>query len=145
MARRLTLLLCLLAVAALIAGAATAQMKEPKKVTVSGTLVDMSCAAKAKGMMNSWANTKNDHMMPDGNVQKDCAQMCLNTGQPAAVFNGSKISAVLACSGKHTLVGFAGESIDIEGFWATDGIFVPEKIRKSGGSWSDVQCAEMHG
>ena len=52
-----------------------AQMGQPDMVSLKGTLIDLSCAAKGNAMMNSWANTKQDHMMPDGNVQKSCATM----------------------------------------------------------------------
>ncbi len=56
-----------------------AQMGQPDMVSLRGTLIDLTCAAKGNAMMNSWANTKQDHMMPDGNVQKSCATMCLQS------------------------------------------------------------------
>ncbi len=127
-----------------------AQMKKPKMVTLSGTVIDLTCASKAKAMMDSWGNTKNDHMMPDGKVQKSCAVMCLKGGQPAALFSGRKIIAAFACNPRATLADFAAESVEVQGFWAGDGkdvkTFVPQKIRAKGSSaWQDVNCATMHG
>ena len=79
-----------------------AQMGQPDMVSLKGTLIDLSCAAKGNAMMNSWANTKQDHMMPDGNVQKSCATMCLQGGQPAALFASNQVIAVLACNPRAT-------------------------------------------
>lgn len=130
-----------------------AQMGKPEMVTVSGRLFDLTCGAKGHAMMNKWVNAENqNHMMPDGKEQKDCATMCLKGGQPAALFNmkSQKIEAVFACNPKATLANFAAENVEVQGFWAAknkEGLstFVPEKIRKTGGgSWTDVDCATMH-
>ena len=125
-----------------------AQMKQPKEVTLSGTLIDLTCASKGKAMMDSWKNTEDDHMMPDGNLQKQCATMCLQGGQPAALFSKGQIAAVFACNARGTLAGFAAKSVEVGGFWAGDGkevkTFVPMKIRSGSGSWQDVNCATMH-
>jgi len=125
-----------------------AQMKQPKEVTLSGTVIDLSCAAKGKAMMDSWKNTEDDHMMPDGNVQKQCATMCLKGGQPAALFAKGEIAAVFACNARGTLSDFAAKSVNVQGYWAGDGnevkTFVPMKIRSGSGSYQDVNCATMH-
>ena len=63
-----------------------AQMGQPDMVSLKGTLIDLTCAAKGNAMMNSWDNTKQVHMLADGNMQKSCATMCLQGGQPAALF-----------------------------------------------------------
>ncbi len=123
-------------------------MASPKTVTVSGTLIDLSCAAKAKTAMNSWRNVENDHVMPEGNVQKSCAKMCLLGGQPAAIWSNNQIQAVFACGPKSTLANFAGEKVEVQGYWAGDGksvkTLVPLKIRQGSGEWGDVVCQEMH-
>ena len=73
-------------------------MKAPKTVTVSGTIIDLTCASKAKAEMNSWDNVADDHMMPpDGKIQKSCGKMCLMGGQPAAIWSNNQIQAVFAC------------------------------------------------
>jgi len=125
-----------------------AQMGQPDMVSLQGTLIDLSCAAKGNAMMNSWANTKQDHMMPDGNVQKSCATICLQGGQPAALFASNQVIAVLACNPRPTLASYAAQNVEVQGFWAGSGpdvkTFVPTKIRSSSGSWQDVDCANMH-
>ena len=125
------------------------KMKQPEMVTLKGTVIDLTCASKAKATMDSWANTKNDHMMPGGKIQKSCAVMCLKGGQPAALFSGGKITAAFACNPRATLADFAADSVEVQGFWAGDGkdvkAFVPQKIRAQGSSsWQDVNCATMH-
>ncbi len=125
-----------------------AQMGQPDMVSLKGTLIDLSCAAKGNAMMNSWANTKQDHMMPDGNVQKSCATMCLQGGQPAALFASNQVVAVLACNPRPTLANYAAQNVEVQGFWAGSGpdvkTFAPTKIRSGSGSWQDVDCATMH-
>ncbi len=125
-----------------------AQMGQPDMVSLKGTLIDLTCAAKGNAMMNSWGNTKQDHMMADGNMQKSCATMCLQGGQPAALFAGNQVTAVLACNPRPTLAAYAAESVEVQGFWAGAGSdvkpFVPTRIRKGTGAWEDVDCATMH-
>ena len=134
--------------AGLFVSEAQGQMKKPSMVTVRGTLIDLTCASKGKAMMNNWHNAQsNDHMTPDGE-QKACATMCLKGGQPAALFDKGKITAVLACNPQATLAAYAAESVEISGFWAGDGkdvkSLVPAKIRSGGGDWQEVDCATMH-
>ena len=125
-----------------------AQMGQPETVSLRGTLIDLSCAAKGNAMMNSWDNTGQDHMMPDGNVQKSCATMCLMGGQPAALFADNQITAVLACNPRATLAAYAAQSVELQGFWAGAGSdvkpFVPTRIRSGSGAWEDVDCATMN-
>ncbi|TDI16245.1 MAG: hypothetical protein E2P05_04515 [Acidobacteria bacterium] len=125
-----------------------AQMGQPDTVSLKGTLIDLTCAAKGNAMMNSWGNTKQDHMMADGNVMKSCATMCLQGGQPAALFAGNQITAVLACNPRNTLAQYAAQDVEVQGFWAGSGSdvkpFVPIKIRTGSGSWQEVDCANMH-
>ena len=125
-----------------------AQMGQPQVISLRGTLIDLTCAAKGNAMMNSWNNTGQDHMMPDGNVQKSCATMCLTGGQPAALFAGNQVTAVFACNPRATLASYAAESVEVQGFWAGAGSdvkpFVPTRIRKGTGAWEDVDCATMH-
>jgi len=125
-----------------------AQMGQPDTVSLKGTLIDLTCAAKGNAMMNSWGNTKQDHMMADGNVMKSCATMCLQGGQPAALFAGNQVTAVLACNPRNTLAQYAAQDVEVQGFWAGSGSdvkpFVPMKIRTGSGSWQEVDCANMH-
>ena len=125
-----------------------AQMGQPDMVSLKGTLIDLTCAAKGNAMMNSWGNTKQDHMMADGNMQKSCATMCLQGGQPAALFASNRVTAVLACNPRPTLARYAAQNVEVQGFWAGSGSdvkpFVPMKIRTGSGSWQDVDCATMH-
>lgn len=143
------LVVALGAVVFVVAGSAWAQMKQPKMETLSGTIIDLTCAAKGKAMMDNWYNAENnDHMTPDGK-QTACAVMCLQGGQPAALFSGNEISAVFACNPRATLANYAAKNVEVQGFWAGDGksvkTFVPTKIRQKGsGSWVDVNCATMH-
>ena len=122
----------------------------PKTVTISGTLVDLSCAAKGMVMMGSDVNAKNDtHKTPNGEVAS-CATMCLRGGQPAAIFSDGKIQAVLLANASLNLYKFAVKEVDIEGFYAgsdKDAVktFMPVKIRLKGTEdWTTVQAAEMH-
>lgn len=143
-------LVCFAATAALLFAVAPLQA-QPDMVTVSGTIADLTCAAKGKVMMGSYHNAENDeHKTPEG-PKPGCATMCLKNGQPAALYDGEKITAVLACNAKWTLAEFAAEEVEVEGFWAGSPeddarSFVPVKIRSAdGGEWQDVDCATMHG
>jgi hypothetical protein len=143
--RKRVLFVAALAVATVTVAVATGAVAAPKKATVSGTVIDVTCASKAKAMMDSWANTKNDHMMPGGKTAPGCATMCLKGGQPAALFDGEKISAVFACNPRATLANFAAQEVDVQGFWGPNNTFVPEQIRAKGSAdWSAVDCATMH-
>ncbi|MCH8333200.1 hypothetical protein IIC65_04645 [Candidatus Sumerlaeota bacterium] len=122
----------------------------PKTVTISGTLVDLSCAAKGMVMMGSDFNAKNDtHKTPNGEMAS-CATMCLRGGQPAAIFSDGKIQAVLLANASLNLYKFAVKEVDIEGFYAgsdKDAVktFMPARIRLKGTEdWTAVQAAEMH-
>lgn len=134
---------------ALIATDAQAQMKMkmPKMEKLSGTLIDLTCASKGHATMGNWYNAENnDHMTEDGKKEQ-CATMCLQGGQPAALFADNKIEAVFACNPKATLSNYAAQSVDVQGFWAVDSgqrAFVPTKIKAQGGDWQDVNCATMH-
>jgi len=81
-------------------------------------------------------------------VMKSCATMCLQGGQPAALFAGNQITAVLACNPRNTLAKYAAQNVEVQGFWAGSGSdvkpFVPIKIRTGSGSWQEVDCANMH-
>ena len=123
---------------------AYAQMKQPKMATLKGTVVDMTCSAKAKGMSGMWGNVEEDHMMPDGKIQKNCATMCLQGGQAAALYDGSDVTAVFACNPQPTLSKFASKEVEVQGFWGGDKAFVPMKIRVGSDAWTDVDCANMH-
>lgn len=130
-----------------LASQGVAQMKQPKMVTLSGTIADLTCASKGNAMMGNWHNAENnDHMTPEG-TKRECATMCLRGGQPAALFASNDLKAVLACSPQFTLANFAAQDVEVQGFYAGGKdvkTFVPQKIRAKGGSWEDVQCAEMH-
>ena len=75
-----------------------AQTELPERVMVRGTVIDLSCASTGKALTGSWENTGLDHMMADGTIQKNCLEMCLKGGQPAALFSRGEITAVLACN-----------------------------------------------
>ena len=124
-----------------------AQMKQPKMVTLSGRVIDLTCASKGNAMMDNWRNVEDNHMMPDGEM-KSCATMCLKGGQPAALFSGGQIAAVFSCNPQATLSNYAAKSVEVQGHWAGTGSdvkpFVPMKIRSRGGAWEDVNCATMH-
>lgn len=125
-----------------------AQMNEPEKVTLKGSVIDLTCASKGFAMSGKWVNAEEDHMMPDGKTQPSCATMCLRGGQPAALFDGNGITAVFACNPRATLANYASQEVEVQGYWAGDGkdvnTFVPLKIRAGSGSWQDVNCATMH-
>lgn len=132
------------------AGMAGAQMQKPDSAVISGTLIDMTCAAKGKALMDSWVNAENDdHMTPEGK-KAACATMCLKGGQPAGVFKDGGIAAVLACNPRATLADYAAQDVELKGFWAGSSgdaarTFVPQQIRPAGGDWQEVDCATMHG
>ena len=124
-----------------------AQMSQPEMTTLSGRVIDLTCASKGNAMMNNWRNVEDNHMMPTGEM-KSCATMCLKGGQPAALFSGGQITAVFSCNPQATLSNYAAQSVEVQGHWAGAGAavkpFVPMKIRAGGGSWEDVNCATMH-
>ena len=142
-----------------------AQTELPDRVTVRGTVIDLNCASTGKTLTGSWKNTELDHVMADGTIQKNCLEMCLKGGQPAALFSGGKITAVLACNplgggdiqrgsqhgNPHNLVKYAGAPVEVEGFWADEDtkLLVPVRIRRSiihvesyfsRGGWHPVDC-----
>ena len=126
------------------------KMGKPETVTVSGKLVDLSCAAKGQAMMGSDRNALNDtHMTPKGEVAS-CATMCLKGGQPAGIYSDGKITATLLANASLNLYKFAAKDVDVQGFWAGNGknevaTFFPQKIRLQGTTdWTDVQTAQMH-
>lgn len=127
------------------------EMAKPEMTTISGKIIDLTCASKAQAMMGSWVNTEDTHMMPGGKEAPGCATMCLKGGQPAALFQDDAIAAVFACNPRATLADYAAQEVEVEGFWggsAGDAIktFVPTKIRATGGGdWQEVDCATMHG
>ena len=136
------------AIGLVLAISASAQMAGPKVVTLSGKVMDLTCAAKGKVMMDSWTNAENDeHKTPDG-PQPGCATMCLKGGQPAALFADGKIEAVFGCNPRATLADFAAKDVEVKGFWAggkKDDIFIPQQIVAKGSSdWQEVNCATMH-
>ena len=127
-----------------------AQMAEPKMVTLSGKVMDMTCAAKGKAMMDSWYNAENnEHKTPDGPAP-GCAEMCLRGGQPAGLFDDNKVVAAFGCNPRNTLADFAAQDVEVMGFWGGSKkdaarTFIPTKIRgDGGGDWKDVDCATMH-
>jgi len=126
--------------------------QQPQTETVSGLLIDLTCAAKGRALMGKWTNAKSEHHMTMEGRKPNCAAMCLKGGQPAALFDAESetIKAVFACNPRATLADFAADEVEVQGFWAAgqeDGLntFVPKKIRTSGStSWVDVDCATMH-
>jgi len=148
MTRTLTVKIVAVAAMCLVAaGLYAMQMKQPEMTTIEGSVVDMTCASKGHAMMGKWMNAKDDHMMPDGKTQKGCGTMCLKGAQPAALFDGSTVTAVFACNPSHTLADYSGKQVEVQGFWAGEKAvqtFVPMKIRAGAGAWQDVQCATMH-
>lgn len=131
-------------------GSDAKKMKKPETVTISGTLIDMSCAAKGKVLMGNDNNALNDtHMTPKGEMES-CATMCLKGGQPAGVYSDGKIVATLLANASLNLYKFAAKDVEVMGFWAGDKkdkvkTFMPAKIRIAGTKdWTDVQAAQMH-
>lgn len=150
---RWRLVLTALAVAAvLLVPGADSRADKPQTETVSGVLIDLTCAAKGRALMGKWGNAKSEHHMTMDGRKPNCATMCLKGGQPAALFDAESetITAVFACNPRATLSDFAAKKVEVQGFWASgqaEGLntFVPEKIRTSGSdSWQDVNCATMH-
>lgn len=142
-----TMALFLMVAAAFVA---LGQIKRPTTTTLFGKLVDLTCAAKGRAMMDSWHNAENnDHKTQDGIVEA-CASACLKSGQPAALFNGKKITAVFTCDPKPTLADYAARDVEVQGFWVghkKDEVasFVPRKIRGKGETrWVEVDCATLH-
>ncbi|MCH7908501.1 MAG: hypothetical protein IIB38_02655 [Candidatus Hydrogenedentes bacterium] len=126
------------------------KMGKPETVTVSGKLIDLSCAAKGQAMMGSDRNALNDtHMTPKGEVAS-CATMCLKGGQPAGIYSDGKITATLLANASVNLYKFAAKDVDVQGFWAgndknTVATFMPQKIRLQGTKeWTEVQTKQMH-
>lgn len=126
------------------------KMGKPETVTISGKLVDLSCAAKGQAMMGSDNNALNDtHMTPKGEMAS-CATMCLKGGQPAGIYSDGKITATLLANASLNLYKFAAKDVDVQGFWAGNdknesATFMPAKIRLQGTKdWTDVQAAQMH-
>lgn len=151
MKKMITIGMMLALVLALGTGIASAQdMKKPEMVTVTGKLVDLSCAAKGVVMMGNDNNAENDaHMTPNGKME-NCATMCLKGGQPAGVYSNGKLTATLLANASLNLYKFAAKDVEIEGWWAgkkkdDTKTFVPAKIRLAGSSdWTEVQTAQMH-
>ena len=149
-----TVPLCLGFALVVMAGVATGtqamEMAEPEIVTVSGKVVDVSCAVKGRAMMGNWGNVEQDHMTEEGH-QKNCATMCLEMGQPAGLFANDRLEAVFACNPRATLVEYAAEDVEVRGFWAggpndAARTFAPMQIRVAGSrDWKPVECAEIHG
>lgn len=126
-------------------GSATAA---PETVTISGTVVDLSCATKGMAMMGSNYNAENnDHKTPKG-VMASCATMCLKGGQPAGLYKDGKVVAVFLANAKFTLADYAQKSVEVQGFWGGSkdiNTFFPAKIREAGTTdWVDVQASAMH-
>lgn len=126
------------------------EMAQPEMTTVSGKVIDVTCAVKGRTMMGSWMNVEQDHQTEEG-FKEACATMCLEMGQPAGLFANDRLEAVFACNPRATLVDYAAKDVDVQGFWAggpndATRTFVPVQIRTAGsGEWSAVQCAEIHG
>lgn len=122
---------------------------QTKTVTVSGMVIDLTCASKGKVAMNSWYNAENDdHHTQDG-PKPGCATMCLKGGQPAALFSKGRVTAVFACNPRATLSNYAVKEVEVQGYWAgsSDDVkeLVPQKIRAVGATeWEEVNCATMH-
>ncbi len=116
-------------------------------MTLSGGVIDLTCASKGNAMMDNCRNVEDNHMMPEGEM-KSCATMCLKGGQPTALFSGGQIAAVFSCNPQAILSNYAAQSVEVKGHWAGAGAdvkpSVPMKIRWGGGSWEDVNCATMH-
>ncbi len=149
MRSRRTLVLATLTVCALVVAlTGAAQMAKPKMVTLSGKVIDITCAAKGKVMMDSWTNAENEEHKTPGGPKPGCATMCLKGGQPAGLFKDGDIVAAFACNPRNTLADFAAQDVEVQGFWGGGGTvktFVPGKIRAAGGGdWQDVDCATMH-
>ncbi len=137
----------------------TAQTQAPETVVIRGRVVDLTCAVKGKVMTEAWNNVGQDHMMADGNIQKGCAAMCLTGGHPAALFSDNAITAVFACNprgsvvSEYTLAKYAAAPVEFQGYWASAGVFVPQKVRRTtlsvesrygSGGWRTLDCAIMH-
>ncbi len=127
------------------------EMSKPEIITVSGKIIDITCAVKGKAMMGTWDNVANDHIMADGSVTKGCAEFCLLGGLPAGLFQDDKITAILACNPVTTLASYAGQDVELQGFWATaaetegTASFVPQQIRTDASSdWANVLCEPLH-
>ena len=133
--------------AASLAFAQEMKMKQPEMNTIKGTVIDLTCASKGHAMTGMWANAKDDHMMEDGSLKKGCGAMCLNGGQPAGLFDGKTVTAVLACNPAGAFAALSGKQVEVQGFWAGGNdvkTFVPMKVREGSGAWADAKCAEIH-
>jgi len=120
----------------------------PETVTISGSVIDLSCATKGMAMMGSNFNAENnDHKTPKG-LKPTCAAMCLKGGQPAALYADGKIKAVFLANASLTLHKYAQKKVDVQGFWGGSKeikTFFPMKIRESGSKeWAEVQTSAMH-
>ncbi len=125
------------------------ETRVPTTTTLFGRLVDLTCASRGIAQRGSWQHAENHHATEAGEIQA-CATQCLKAGQPAALFDGKKITAVFACSPQKTLADYAAQEVEVQGFWAgtkkdAARAFVPKKIRrKNETGWITVDCGYMH-
>lgn len=132
-------------------GPGAAPARGPKITRVIGVVVDLGCAARGLAETGAFVHVADDHTTSDGKTIAGCARQCLKRGQPAALLDPThrQIVAIFACAPAPTLAGYAGDTVEVQGYWAGKGgstAFVPLKIKKraSAGPWVDVDCAEMH-
>lgn len=150
--RRLAFWTALVALAAIAGAAPKDKNKGPKIVKVIGVVVDLGCAARGLADAGSFAAVAtDDHTTADGTTFASCARQCMKRGQPAALLDPglSQIVAIFACAPGPTLADHAGETVEVQGYWAGKGgstAFIPLKLKERVGSgpWVDVDCAEMH-
>ncbi len=134
----------------LLAAVSWAQAGRPQLVTVSGLIVDVTCAVKHKAMTDSWHNAENNKHKTEEGVKPACAEMCLRGGQPAGLYANGRIEAGLACNPRMTLADYAAQEVELQGYWGGGKYdrmrtFIPQKIRKKGeGEWKTVNCLTMH-
>jgi hypothetical protein len=140
-----------------------AQTNQPQTVILKGRIIDLSCGARGKERTGTWNNVGQDHVMADGSIQKDCTNLCLMGGQPAALVTGNKLTAVLVCNprgsgaSEHTLAKYALAPVEIQGYWVGSEtevkVFVPLQLRRTvlsidsrygSGGWRELDCAPMH-
>lgn len=125
MRRNISLIIFVLVAFSAFALALAGGDDDKMKTTITGTLVDLSCYAKAGYMTNDHGGMKN------------CGTACAKSGQPVAVVDKDKNVHVLAAPAPDyaELVGMEVRVTGTQGKYAKNA-FVPEKVEvKKDGKW----------
>lgn len=124
---------------------AAATMSAPKKVTVTGTLIDTKCYGMNHDNMN------NDHVVPmkDGKLgtMANCATACAGMGIPAGLLEGGKKDGqvYIIVTPSSALASHMAKEARVTGELAYPGGIIPDKVevKNDAGKWEAVEIATM--